>query len=496
MAERIILPVVPAEASGGDRNAYTTDQQKVAAQCLHNKENPKFRVLSYGCQMNAHEAETMSGLLEQMGYRETDNTEEADMLLLNTCSIRENAVEKILGKVGELKALKLRNPDMMIGVCGCMPQHPGEAERLQKHAPHLDMIFGTMNLHRLPDLIQQARVSPTTVVELVDDPGAEVVEGLPALRKDGLKAWVTIIHGCDKFCTYCVVPYTRGRERSRQPEAVYREVAALAAEGYKEVTLLGQNVDSFGKDLQPPTSFAKLLQRLDTIEGLERIRFTTSHPRDFTQELIDTIAGSKHVCEHIHLPFQAGSNRVLAAMKREYTREIYLDLIRRIKAAIPGVALTTDIIVGFPGETAEEFEETLDLVRQVRFDGAFTFVYSPRNGTPAARMDDPVPLEEKKERLQRLMAVQNEISLEINRALLGRTVEVLVEGPSKKDPSVMAGRTRTNKLVTFAAPESSVGQLVQVEITQAGTWTLAGRLAGDTAQGSAAAGHREEMILA
>ena len=434
-----------------------------------------YMLLTYGCQMNEHDSEVIAGILKEMGYKEASSLEDADLILLNTCSIRESAVEKIFGKVGDLKRLKYTNPDLVIGICGCLPQHEGAVEKIKRRVPHVDLVFGTHNLYRLPELIAMAGETDQMVVEILESDG-EVVENLPIRRAEGLKAYVTIMYGCNNYCAYCVVPYTRGRERSRGPEEVLGEVRRLGAEGYQEVTLLGQNVNSYGKDSPGLPDFAGLLESLDQVEGIERIRYMTSHPRDFSQRLIDVIARSRKVCEHFHLPVQAGSDEILRRMNRGYTRERYLDLIERVRERVPDSSLTTDIIVGFPGETEDEFEETLDLVRRAEFDAAYTFMFSPRRGTPAADLPGQHEAAVKKSRLQRLMTVQNEISLHKNRALVGRDVEVLVEGRSKNDPDVLSGRTRTNKIVLFRGGDDLVGNLVPVRVKEAKTWTLHGEV--------------------
>lgn len=435
----------------------------------------KYYIETYGCQMNEHDSEFLAGLLEQEGYQVARTLEEADVILLNTCCVRETAEERILGRAGQLKAYKTRKPDLVLGICGCMAQEEDSVERIKQRAPHVDLVFGTHNLHTLPDLLARVRDEEGMVVDVWRSEGA-VIEHLPARREDDFRAWVTIIYGCNNYCSYCVVPYVRGRERSRQPEDVLQEVRGLAAAGFREVTLLGQNVNSYGKDLGGSYGFDDLLRDIDQV-GIDRIRYMTSHPKDFGQEIIDAIAASRHVCEHFHLPVQAGSNEVLRRMNRGYTREAYIDLIERVRRAVPGASVTTDIIVGFPGETDADFEDTLDLVKRVRFDNAYTFIYSPRRGTPAARWQDPTPPDVKKERLQRLMDLQYSISLEKNRELVGSRVEVLVEGPSKKDPKILSSRTRTAKLVLFPGPATLKGHFALVEVTGAHTWTLEGRLA-------------------
>lgn len=432
-----------------------------------------YSILTYGCQMNEHDSEILAGILSGLGYREASAPAEADLILVNTCSIRETAVQKIIGKLGELKLYKERNPDLLLGVCGCLPEHQGEINRITKKAPYLDLIFGTHALHQLPELLERARDSTETVVQ-VGETGRGVVEGLPHLRSEGLKAWVTITYGCNNFCSYCVVPYTRGRERSRSPEDILDEISGLAGEGFLDITLLGQNVNSYGRDLPQPMAFAELLARADRLPGVRRLRFMTSHPKDLSPELVGAIAGGEHVCEHIHLPVQAGGNSVLSAMKREYTREKYLELVDLIRSRLPGCSLTTDLIVGFPGETEEDFRATLELVERVRYDSAFTFMYSPRQGTPAAGLSGQLPIEVKKERLNRLMEVQNQISLEINQSLVGRRLEVLIEGKAKKQSQLVQGRTRTNKLVLAPGDEGLIGKFLPVTITRAQTWNLYG----------------------
>ncbi|MCL6516246.1 tRNA (N6-isopentenyl adenosine(37)-C2)-methylthiotransferase MiaB [Alicyclobacillus sp.] len=433
----------------------------------------RFVIKTYGCQMNEHDTEMMAGLLSAMGYEPAEADEQADLILFNTCAVRENAEDKVFGEVGRIRPLKARNPELLIGLCGCMAQEEGVQKMVLDKFPWIDLVFGTHNIHRLPQLVLRARQSQDTVLE-VWDRAAVTVEDIPKLRQDRVRAWINVQYGCNKFCTYCIVPYTRGRERSRLPEDIVEEVRSLAASGVREVTLLGQNVNDYGVDLGDIT-FARLLRRVNEVPGLERIRFTTSNPWNFTDELIQAIAECDKVVEHIHLPVQSGNNQILKRMNRSHTREFYLALVDKIRAAIPDVSLTTDIIVGFPGETEAQFEDTLRLVQEVEFDNAFTFIYSPREHTPAAGWADDVSLAEKKERLKRLNELQAAISLRKNLALAGKTVEVLVEGRSKTNPDVLAGRTRSNKLVLFPGPAALTGQLVQVRIEQPQSWTLRGQ---------------------
>ncbi|MEW5762399.1 MAG: tRNA (N6-isopentenyl adenosine(37)-C2)-methylthiotransferase MiaB [Bacillota bacterium] len=436
----------------------------------------RYSIVTYGCQMNDFDSELMAGLLEQAGYSRAAGPGQADVIVINTCCVRETAENKVWGLLGTLKRLKKRKPGLIIAVTGCLPQQNGAAEEIRRRFPHVDLVLGTHNRHQLPRLLEEVRETREPVCAVWREAG-EIVEGLPVRRESKLSAWVPIMFGCDNFCTYCVVPYVRGRERSRRPEDIVREVEALVARGYREVTLLGQNVNSYGRGLEPPTDFAALLQQLDRVEGLWRIRYTTSHPRDFTARLIEVIAKSEKVCEHFHLPAQAGSNRILRRMGRGYTRDDYLRLVEAIRAAIPWASITTDLMVGFPGETEEDFQDTLDLVRRVGFDQAFTFVYNPRKETPAARMGDQVPPEVKSRRIQELIAVQKEISLARNRAEEGKEHEVLVEGPSETDPARLAGRTRTNKTVVFPGPPELIGQLVPVTVVEGRLTHLVGRLA-------------------
>lgn len=434
----------------------------------------KYLIRTYGCQMNYHDSENMAGILQELGFTETEEIYDADVILLNTCAIRENAENKVFGEIGNLKSLKMEKPELILGVCGCMSQEEAVVNRiLQKHQ-HVDLIFGTHNIHRLPYLLRDSIFSKEMVVEVWSKEG-DIVENMPRVRKGNTQAWVNIMYGCDKFCTYCIVPYTRGKERSRLPEDIIAEVRELARLGYKEVTLLGQNVNAYGKDLDRNYGLGDLLDELRKID-IPRIRFTTSHPRDFDDRLIEVLAKGGNLVEHIHLPVQHGNSEILKLMARKYTREQYLELARKIKKAIPNASFTTDLIVGFPNETEEQFEDTISLVKEIEFDSAFTYIYSPREGTPAAKMVDNVPMEVKRRRLARLNAVVNEISAKKNLSYQDKIVEVLVEGESKKNPDVLTGRTRTNRLVNFKGPKSAIGEIVYVKVTEAKTWTLNGEM--------------------
>ena len=427
--------------------------------------------------MNERDSETIAGILTGRGYRRATEDEDPDVIVLNTCCVREGAERKIFGKAEELKAVKRARPGTIIAVAGCLPQQPGAAEAIAKKLPHVDIVLGTHNIERIGEAVERVAGSRCPFIEVLDKE-TEPSEGLPSVRAPGVRAWVTVMYGCDNFCSYCIVPYVRGRERSRLPGEIEAEVEGLVSAGFREVVLLGQNVNAYGRTLGTGEDFAGLLRVVDSVPGLLRTRFMTSHPRDFTQEMVRAVRDLPTVCEHIHLPVQSGSDTVLERMNRGYTREQYMDLASRIREAMPDSSLTTDIIVGFPGEDEREFAGTMDLVRRVEFDAAFTFIYSPRKGTRAAQMPGEVPFAAKKGRISELIAVQNEITHKKNRDLTGRVFEVLVEGPSERDPSVMAGRTRQNKMVHFRSG-SAQGSLVSVRITSTGTWTLRGEVLGE-----------------
>lgn len=424
-----------------------------------------YHISTFGCQMNFKDSEKLAGILEEIGYVETD-TEQADFVLLNTCTVRENANQKVYGHLGILKNYKKKNPHMMIALCGCMMQEELVVEKLKESYRFVDIIFGTHNIYKLAELIQTRLESDRMVIDIWKD-AKEIVEDLPSIRKYSFKAGVNIMFGCNNFCSYCIVPYVRGRERSREPEDIIHEVEEMVAEGVVEVMLLGQNVNSYGKTLEHPISFAELLERVEQVPGLKRIRFMTSHPKDLSDDLIQVMAKSKKICKHMHLPVQSGSSRLLEKMNRRYTKEHYLELVRKLRAAIPDISLTTDIIVGFPGETEEDFEETLDVVRQAEYDSAYTFIYSKRTGTPAANMEDQVPEEVVKERFRRLLNVVAESSAQRTGRLEGQTMEVLVEGISEQDPSMVTGRLSNNLLVHFPGDESLIGSLCMVHLDQA-----------------------------
>ena len=439
------------------------------------KTQKKYLIRTYGCQMNEHDSEKISWILDGMGYKLTDDQEETDLIIYNTCLVRENAELKVYGKLGELKDLKRRNPNLVIAVCGCMMQKEEVRKVITTKYRHVDIIFGTNNIHKLPQLINNNLQTGKTIVDIVED-NREIVENIDANRKYSYKAYVNIMYGCNNFCTYCIVPYTRGREKSREPENIIKEIENLAKTGCKEITLLGQNVNSYGKTLNYEYSFSDLLTDINKIDGIERIRFMTSHPKDLSNDLIKSYVELNKLCKHLHLPVQSGSNKILKLMNRKYTREDYLNIIYKIKDAIPNISLTTDIIVGFPGETEEDFNETLELVKKVKYDSAFTYLYSVREGTIAAKMDNQVDDKVKHDRFQRLLDTLNSISLEENKKLIGETVEILVEDISKNNEDILTGRTGTFKLVHFKGDKSLIGSLVKVKIDNVKTFTLEGSL--------------------
>jgi len=431
-----------------------------------------YKILVYGCQMNIADAERMEGQLQAAGYTPTEETARADIVLINTCCVRETAEDKVYGKIGEIKKIKEKNPRLIFGITGCMAQKEGDS--LMRRAPHIDFVLGTGKVHELTRIIAEIRAEHSSIVDVVLS-DSEIAEDLPIARSGKFSAWVPIMYGCNNYCTYCIVPYVRGRERSRAPEDVVAEVRRAVEEGYREVTLLGQNVNSYGKD-HKKADFADLLRMVDEVEGIRRVRFMTSHPKDIGDKLIEAIKGGQHICEHIHLPVQYGSSRILKAMNRGYTVERYRERVRRVREALPNASLTTDLIVGFPGETEEDFAEMLNFLREMRYDSAYTFLYSKRSGTPAAAMIDQVPDAVKHARLHRLMQEQNAISREINEALMGAELEVMVEGASKNDAAVWSGRTRTNKIVLFPHGAERAGDFVQVRVTQPQTWVLKGEV--------------------
>lgn len=438
----------------------------------------KYFIQTYGCQMNENDSEKLAGMLHRMGWTKAEGPQNADLILVNTCSVRENADDRAIGNIGKFKTYKKTNPDLILAVCGCMMQQPEVVRELRRVHPQVDIIFGTHNLHRFPQILGNFIAAGEQITEIWDESDG-VVEDVPTEHKYPFKAFVTIMQGCDNFCSYCIVPYTRGREHSRRPEKIIEEVKKLVDDGVIEVTLLGQNVNSYGNDLEEGVNFPALLKSLNEIEGLERIRFMTSNPKDFTDELIACMRDLDKVMPSCHLAVQSGSTEVLRRMNRHYTKEEAIELIQKIKREVPDAAVTTDIIVGFPGETEEDFQDTLDLVRACKFDSAFSFIYSKRPGTPAAEMEDQIDEEVKHDRLNRLLAVLHEISADINAPYDDRVIDVLVEGPSARDKSRLTGRTPNNKLVNFTGNPDHIGKIVPVHITKAGTFSMTGEEVSD-----------------
>jgi tRNA-2-methylthio-N6-dimethylallyladenosine synthase len=474
--EKTIVSVKKVSKDWMEQQPYMNKLRQLSDEFYEkNGRRKKHLTVTFGCQMNENDSEKMIGMLSNLGYEETDKKEEADIILFNTCLIRENAELKVYGNLGALKPLKKKNPNLIIGVCGCMMQKEHIRQEILTKYKHVDLVFGTHNYHTLPKLIHQIEVNHERVFDVWED-NDHVVEALPVNRKFKFKAFLDIMYGCNNFCTYCVVPYTRGREKSRDAEDILEEVTQLVADGYKEVTLLGQNVNSYGKNLETPVSFAELLDRMAQIPGLRRIRFMTSHPKDLSFELLEVMAKHDNICKQLHLPVQSGSDTVLKRMNRHYDRDRYMSIVKRAKELMPDVAISTDIIVGFPGETEEDFNDTMSLVEEVKYDSAFTFLYSIREGTPAAKMDDQVPDDVKHARFDRLLDVVKECTYEGNRKYVGRTVEVLVEGLSKNDKSILSGRTGTNKLVQFSGEEKLIGEIVKVKILEAKNFNLKGEL--------------------
>ena len=442
---------------------------------VKNGRAPLANTETYGCQQNENDTERIRGILKEAGFEFCDKADIADLVIYNTCAVRENAEQKVFGRLGILKHLKESRPELIIGLCGCMVQQESITEKIKKVHSHVDLIFGTHALYKLPELLYETITQKKSIVSIENSDG-EIAEDIPILRDDNNKAWVSVMYGCNNFCSYCIVPYVRGRERSRRPEAVMAEVHELVAKGVSEICLLGQNVNSYGKDLDEDIDFSDLLRQVNSVDGVERIRFMTSHPKDLSDKLIDTIAECPKICKQLHLPFQAGSDRVLKEMNRRYTKADYLEKIRKVNGRIPDIALTTDVIVGFPTETDEDFEDTLDVLRQVEFDQIFSFIYSRREGTPAAKLDFVLSEDEIHKNFNKLLEVQNEISRRKNEAYVGRIERVLVDGASKNDPEMLSGRTESSKIVNFKGDPSLTGKYVDVKITEAHTWSLNGTL--------------------
>ncbi|HSQ89758.1 tRNA (N6-isopentenyl adenosine(37)-C2)-methylthiotransferase MiaB [Romboutsia sp.] len=473
MSKRKQVQVPIEKIQEQDRFIEAIAEQNSRYYAIH-QTKPRYLIQTFGCQMNEHDSEKLCAMLDEMGYERGMTAGECDLIIYNTCAVRENAELKVYGNLGQLKFQKRKNPDLKIAVCGCMMQQPHVVKELKSKYRHVDLVFGTHNLYKFPELLTNSMDTNKMLVDVWDVDG-EVVEGLRSNRKFELKAFVNIMYGCNNFCTYCIVPYTRGRERSRTPEDIINEIKELAANGTKEVTLLGQNVDSYGKTLEEPMTFAQLLRIVNDIEGIERVRFMTSHPKDISDEVIYAMRDCDKVCEFLHLPVQCGSSSLLKKMNRHYTKEYYLDIIEKAKKEVPGIAFSTDLMIGFPGETEEDLLDTIDVVEKVRYGSAFTFIYSKRQGTPAAQMEDQIPEDVKHERFNKVLNKVNEICAQINQSYTDKVVEVLVEGKSKTDDDKFTGRTRQNKLVNFEAEgEDLVGKLVMVKITSANTFSLNG----------------------
>ena len=462
------------EARTRDKRDYKRVKFSIDKSLINKYKNKKYFIKTYGCQMNERDSESIAALLEELGFKKVDDYLDADLVLLNTCSIRENAHNKAFGMLGRLKHLKSKNKDLIIGVCGCMAQETSVVEEILEKYKYVNFVIGTHNLYELPGIIDKSITNHKQQIEVYSREG-DLVEGLPVVRANNYKAYVNIIYGCDKFCTYCVVPYTRGRERSREKEDILKEVDELIKDGYKEITLLGQNVNAYGKDLYDNYNLGDLLEDIAK-KDIPRIRFMTSHPWDFTDKMIEVIGKYPNIMPSVHLPVQSGSSRILRLMGRRYTRESYLELFHKIKDTVPGVCISTDIIVGFPGESEEDFEETLSLVEECKYDNAFTFIFSERVGTPACKLEDNTSLKEKEDRLQRLNKIVNKYFLENNKKLVGTSLKVLVEGISDKK-NMYYGYSETNKLINFSSDkELKEGDIVDVEIESAKTWSLDGRV--------------------
>ena len=460
------------DAKKRNNKDYKTVNYEVPSEYLNSFSGKTYYLKTYGCQMNEHDSENIAAMIESLGFKRIDDYEDADLVLLNTCSIRENAHNKAFGMLGRLKHIKeTKNPSLIIGLCGCMAQEAGVVEEILKDYRFVNFVFGTHNLHELPSILTKAYETGSQTIEVYSKEG-DLVEDMPVKRTNNYKAYVNIIYGCDKFCTYCIVPYTRGGQRSRKKEDILKEVRELVDDGYKEVTLLGQNVNAYGKDLYDDYGLGELLEDVSKT-NIPRVRFMTSHPWDFTDRMIDVIAKYPNIMPSIHLPIQSGSSRILKLMGRRYTKEEYLELFDKIKSKIPGVMVSTDIIVGFPGEEEEDFKETLEIAEYCKYDNAFTFIFSKRENTPACKLKDNTSLSEKEERLQRLNEVVNHYFLENNKKLVGKTVEVLVEGISSKK-NMYYGYSDTNKLINFTGDDLKIGDIVPVEIDSAKTWSLDG----------------------
>ena len=462
-----------ARSRGRTEVQHLDDVFEIPADMVGIGKGQTYYIQTYGCQANERDTETLSGILEMMGYTHTDEVKQADVVLLNTCAIREHAEDRVFGNVGALKSLKRKHPQIVIALCGCMMEQEHIANKMYKSFPFVSLVFGTHSLHRFPQLLYHTLADGKRVYER-DYDDKKVYEGIPVKRDGTFKGWLSIMYGCNNFCTYCIVPYVRGRERSREPEVIMQEARDMIAAGYKDITLLGQNVNSYGKTLESKKTFASLLADIAELDGDFRLRFMTSHPKDLSNELIDVIASHDKICNHIHLPFQSGSDRILKLMNRHYDRKRYMEIVNYAKEKIPNLSLTSDIIVGFPGETYEDFQQTLSLIKEVEYTSLFTFIFSPRVGTPAAKMDDPIPYEEKSKWFSELLKVQEEIAAKRCESMVSKTYRVLVE--SAKPNGELTSRTEENIIVEFEGSEDLIGTFQNVEVTKARNWILKGKL--------------------
>ena len=458
-------------------------EEKIKELFAAREAHPVACVDTFGCQQNVADGQKLMGMLREMGFTLTDQPAEADLVILNTCAVREHAEDRVFGNLGALTHAKKENPEMVLCLCGCMAQEERVSERLKRSYPLVNLVFGPHALWKFPELLWQVYDRRKRVFSVAEEHGT-IAEGIPVVREKGVKAFVSIMYGCNNFCSYCIVPYVRGRERSRDPQCVISEVRQLVAEGYKDITLVGQNVNSYGKDLEMEYDFSDLLSEIDKIEGEYRIRFMSSHPKDATKKLFDTMAASKHVARQLHLPFQSGNDRVLREMNRRYTRAQYLELVNYAKSVMPGLVLTSDVIIGFPGETEEEAMDTVSLVEEVGFDALFTFIYSPRPGTKAAEMPDPASRKEKQRWFDKLLEVQNEMSAKLHADYIGKTVRVLVDGESDDPDYPLASRTDGNRLVRLKGDKNLIGRFVDVRITGSNTWALYGEPVAGCAEGT------------
>ena len=460
-----------------EKDLYVQKESMNRTAAYLNGRPAKAHIRTYGCQQNEADSERLSGMAEAMGYQLTEDAQEADLIVINTCAVREHAELKALSVTGQFKHLKSQKPDLLIGICGCMVSQEHRKDDIKMRYPYVDFLFGTSMLYRFPEIVYKALTENKRAFYL-DHSDGNIAEGLPVHRESSFKAWVSIMYGCNNFCTYCIVPYVRGRERSRDKKDILKEVTDLVSAGYREITLLGQNVNSYGKDFSESYDFADLLADVCRIDGDFIVRFMTSHPKDASKKLIDIIAQNPKIARQFHLPLQSGSDRILRKMNRHYSSDEYLSLVEYMRKQIPDIAITTDIIVGFPSETEEDFTDTLDMLRKIRYDNIFSFIYSPRSGTPAAEMEEQIAEEVKSERFTRLLEVQNEISRSKNENYLGKTIRVLVEGRSKTNEHMLTGRNEKNRLVHFAGPDHLIGSFVNIIVTNSETYTLTGELAG------------------